>query len=152
MTYFDDPAHSEQKAQWERELAALREEKQRRVNSQLVNGRKPQRENTVKLPTFEELVQQAALRHQNRELRRPPEAPRGEPVHQAEPRHGNREFSKPEEAPGSELKNQSEPVRGTERVRMTFAQLLAEEDGLRPKTAADSARQKQRTMEAGNAL
>lgn len=69
MAYFDDPAH---KAQWEKELAALREEKQRRMNSGTAGGKKPQQANAVKLPTFEELVQQAALRHQNRELRRAP--------------------------------------------------------------------------------
>lgn len=66
MAYFDDPAH---KAQWEKELAALREEKQRRMNSGTAGGKK-QQPDAEKLPTFEELVQQAALRHQNRELRK----------------------------------------------------------------------------------
>lgn len=148
MAYFDDPAH---KAQWEKELAALREEKQRRMNSGTAGGKKPQQANAVKLPTFEELVQQAALRHQNRELRRAPEAPHVE-LAQPAPQRENTEPRKPEAARRSEPKNQSQPTRGTERVRMTFAQLLAEEENQRHMTAADSSRQKQRTMEAGNAL
>lgn len=125
MAYFDDPAH---KAQWEKELAALRQEKQRRMNSEPVNGRKPQHENAVKLPTFEELVQQAALRYRNKEL------------------------GKPEKAPGRKQKTQNEPTHGSERVRITFAQLLAEEEKHSLQKKSVYTPQKQRTMEAGNAL
>lgn len=139
MAYFDDPAH---KAQWEKELSALREEKQRRMNSAAAGGKKPQRENTVKLPTFEELVRQAALRHQNREIRRQPEAPQ----------RGQGELQKTEASPRGGRKNQTGPTRGTERVRMTFAQLLAEEEKPRSQTVSDLSRRMQRTMEAGNAL
>ena len=142
MAYFDDPAHSEKRAQWERELAALREERQRRMNSGAVSGRKPQSENTVKLPTFEELVQQAALRHQNKEIRKQPETPQREQM----------ELTKPEEAPRREQKKWSEQERGNVRVRMTFAELIAEEEKQRPQTVSGISHQKQRTMEAGNAL
>lgn len=142
MAYFDDPAHSEKRAQWERELAALREERQRRMNSGAVSGRKSQRENTVKLPTFEELVQQAALRHQNKEYGRQPEAPR----------HEQMEPTKPEEAPRREQKKRIAPERGNVRVRMTFAELITEEEMQRPQIVSGISHQKQRTMEAGNAL
>ena len=144
MAYFDDPAH---KAQWEKELAALREEKQRRINSGAAGGRKPQPQKTVKLPTFEELVQQAALRRQNGELRRQQESPRMEA-----PRNEKTELPAPEKSPRREPEKRPETARGTERVRMTFAQLVAEEESHRQQTISDHSRQKQRTMEAGNAL
>lgn len=148
MAYFDDPAH---KAQWEKELTALREEKQRRMISESANGRKSQQKKTVKLPTFEELVQQAALRH-SKELRRPPEAPREELPQQEAPRRESHELRKPEASPRREPKTQTKPTRGNERVRMTFAQLVAEEENQRQQKTTYPARQKQRTMEAGNVL
>ena len=132
MAYFDDPAH---KAQWERELAALREERQRRMASGPARvrrgGQEPARtepERSARLPSFEELVRQAGERRENKGLR------------------------KPEEQAEVPLKNHPEKTvpRGTIRERITFSQLLAEEDR-RQLTAAAGAG-KQRVMEAGNAL
>lgn len=125
MAYFDDPAH---KAQWEKELAALREERQRRVNS-AAKREVSAHENTVKLPAFEELVRQAAERHENKILRKSAEPSAAAPKNQPK-------------APAA---------RGNIRERITFSQLLAEDEPRRSAAPTGSVKNRQITMEAGNA-
>lgn len=128
MAYFDDPTH---KAQWEKELAALRAEKQRRIESGITREKRSAavRENSVKLPSFEELVRRAAGRY----------AEKGKPATAAVSQNKQPEHT-------------SAAAPGNSRVRMTFSQLLAEEENSHRRTSAVSDREKQRALEAGNAL
>lgn len=147
MAYFDDPAH---RAQWEKELAALREERQRRISSGVTRanpakrGEEPAPGNSANLPTFEELVRQAAERRMNKAPRKSaePSAPQKQPAE-------NHAENLPEKRPKISRKNPA--ARGTIRERITFSQLLAEEENRRQLTTPDSGAEKRREMEAGNA-
>lgn len=150
MAYFDDPAH---KAQWEKELAALREERQRRISSGVTRanpanpakrGEEPAPGNSANLPTFEELVRQAAERRMNKAPRKSaePSAPQKQPAE-------NHAENLPEKRP--EIRRENPAARGTIRERITFSQLLAEEENRRQLTTPDSGAEKHREMEAGNA-
>ena len=148
MAYFDDPAH---RAQWEKELAALREERQRRISAGVTrarNGQEPAPGNSANLPTFEELVRQAAERRMNKAPRKSaePSVPQKQP---AENHAENLPEKRPEKR--SEIRRENPAARGTIRERITFSQLLAEEENRRQLTPPDSGAEKRREMEAGNA-
>lgn len=151
MAYFDDPAH---RAQWEKELAALREERQRRISSGVTRanparrGEEPAPGNSANLPTFEELVRQAAERRMSKAPRKSaePSAPQKQP---AENHAENLPEKHPEIRP--EIRRENPAARGTIRERITFSQLLAEEENRRQLTTPDSGAEKRREMEAGNA-
>ena len=154
MAYFDDPAH---RAQWEKELAALREERQRRISAGVTRatranpakrGEEPAPGNSANLPTFEELVRQAAERRMNKAPRKSaePSVPQKQP---AENHAENLQEKRPEKRP--EIRRENPAARGTIRERITFSQLLAEEENRRQLTPPDSGAEKRREMEAGNA-
>lgn len=144
MAYFDDPAH---RAQWEKELAALREERQRRISAGVTrarNGQEPAPGNSANLPTFEELVRQAAERRMNKAPRKSAE-PSAPPKQPAENHAENLQEKRPE------IRREYPAARGNIRERITFSQLLAEEENRRQLTTPDSGAEKRREMEAGNA-